>query len=101
MNRGQNPGEIERVRSFAGSPAIVEDRVALLKDDDGDPSIEPLSSSKNHSSADDVRFESCAIVQLYQNGSDIPFNVRETGRLGLEFGILWVNLCFPELFIVG
>ncbi len=76
--------------SYPSSPAIGNEGIALLKDDDDESSTLPIIPSRNHGLANDVRIESSQIQNFHYKDAKRKFDVRETARLGFEFGVLWV-----------
>ena len=65
--------------------------MALLKDDEGDASNLPPSSPRSEGPPDGIRVNLSGIDNSSQNNLERTFNVRDTARLGFEFGVLWVE----------
>ena len=89
-------------RSYTSPLTIREDRVGLLNDDDDDASNFSKPSSRGQVLANDTNVNSSEIDHPCPRDDERAFGIRETARLGLEFGVLWVKLNFsPANFIIG
>lgn len=89
-------------RSYTSPPTIREDRVALLNDDEGDASDFSKSSSRGQVLANDTNANSSEVDHPDPRDVESAFGIRETARLALEFGVLWVKTFFSSAsFIIG
>jgi hypothetical protein len=86
-----NPKSLRKIKTcqtFISSPTIGED---ISEDENGDASSLPILSSGSQVLASDTGIDSSDSDNFYQSHAESTITVRETAKLGLEFGILWVE----------